>query len=417
MRILFTFENALPSTEADAEVFVATARYLAPLTTGSWLHVPLPRNSDLGAIRILAGMRVICAYAPIRFALLRHLCCGLGLVLRKEFRQADLVYTRNLWVAWVAMVFGQRVAFDHYRPWPDQIPPLQFWLYRLLCNRRLLVNICHSEYTMEKYLRLGVPAGKLRCVRNGFEPDRLHSPMTIAAAKHSIGVPVTQKTIVYTGRLNHKKGLDLVVAAASRLPEVLFILVGSYGHGPIEAMCSDIANILVVPWQTPYALAPYIFAADVLLIPPSTKPLAQFGSTVLPLKLFLYMASGRPILAGNTPDICEVLRHNENAFLCQPDRVDVLTASISALLRDTELARRLAAAALAESGGLTWSARVHTIAAILENRLQSDQTQSGQWGRAQSRTWLRQSWRWLAHLIRQRSWVMPPDLPLPVASP
>ena len=410
MRILFTFENALPSNEADAEVFVTTARYLARLTSRSWFHVPSPTIAGLETVKKLAGMQVIRACAPTRPAPLRHLCCGLTLVFRAAFWQADLIYTRNLWVAWIAMTFGQHVVFDHYRPWPDQIPPLQLWLYHLFSRRRMLINICHSEYTLEKYLRLGVPAGKLRCVRNGFEPDRLNAPLTVKAAKQQIGIAEDRKTVVYTGRLNHKKGLDLVIAAARQLPEILFVLVGSQGTGPIERLAQSVANIRIMPWQSPDALGCYIFAADVLLIPPSSKPLAQFGSTVLPLKLFLYMASGRPILAGNTQDITEVLRHNETAYLCSADCVDALVTGIQVLTRDDVLARQLAETAMIESGSFTWEKRVQKIMQLLNERLRAQPLQSGNWSRTQYLAWVRQSWRWFVHLVKRRSWVMPPHI-------
>ena len=55
---------------------------------------------------------------------------------------------------------------------------------------------------------------------------------------------------------------------------------------------------------------------------------------MLPLKLFFYMASGRPILAGETPDVMEVLKHGENAFLCRPDNVDALVAAIRTATSD-----------------------------------------------------------------------------------
>ena len=413
MKILFAFENPLPSAEADAEVFITTARYLAPLTSQSWLHVPVSDGAGRDSIGTLAGMPVIPAYAPIRPAALRHFCCGLTLIFRREFRQADLVYTRNLWVAWLAILFGQRVAFDHYRPWPDQIPPLRLWLYRLICNRRFLIKICHSDYTRRKYLELGIPEGKLRSIRNGFEPRRLQDALSIEAAKAAIGVAAGQKTVVYTGRVNHKKGLHLVVEAARKLPQLLFLLVGSRGEGPIEALARDVPNVRFIPWQPPGALRNYVFGADVLLIPPSWQPLAEFGSTVLPLKLFFYLASGRPILAGATPDVQEVLRHGENAFLCRPDCPDALVAGLGALTSDDALAARLAATALADSREFTWEARARKIAALVEERLHAVPPERGGWGRSQFRAWMRQSRRWLVHLIRTRSWILPPDALLP----
>ena len=409
MKILFTFENTLPSSEADAEVFMTTARYLAPLTSRSWLHLPAAHGASDVDVGTPSGMSIIQACAPVRPAVLRHFFCGLSLILRKEFHQADLVYTRNLWVAWLAVRFGQRVVFDHYRPWSDQIPPLQPWIRALICDDRFLINICHSDYTRRKYRELGIPEEKLRCIHNGFEPQRLQPYLSVEAAKAKIGISADSKTIVYTGRINHKKGLSLLVEAARRLPDYLFILVGSYGEGSIETMTSSISNIRIVPWQPPETLGQYIFAADVLLIPPSWRPLAEFGSTVLPLKLFFYMASGRPILAGDTPDVRELLRHGENAFLCRPDCPDSLTAGIRMLMSDRKLASRLADTALSDSSGLTWDARAHKIADAITERLQSAPLPCSVWSGIQIRSWLRQSRHWLVHLVVRRSWILPPN--------
>jgi glycosyltransferase involved in cell wall biosynthesis len=416
MKILFAFENCLPSNEADAEVFITTGKYLASLTSDSWLHVPLPLDADTGAIGTLAGMKVIRARAPLRPGLVRHFCCGVALVFRPEFREADLVYTRNLWVAWMAVLFGQQVAFDHYRPWPAQIPPLQWWIYRLMSRSRFLINICHSEFTRRDYLNLGIAKDKLRCVHNGYEPERVQPNVSIAAAKLALGISTDTSTVVYTGRLNHKKGLELVIEAARRLPNILFMLVGARGAGAVEAVARSLANIRVVDWQPAATLAQYISAADVLLIPPSWKPLATFGSTVLPLKLFLYMASGRAILAGDTPDIREVLRDRDNALLCRVDCVESLVMGLTVLTTDRALAARLAATALADSADYTWGARAHRIIEILHARLQARAVAPGHWSDLQRRRWLAQSWRWLVHLIRHRSWVLPAD-PILAAPP
>ena len=409
MNIFFTFENAMPSTEADAEVFMSTAGRLASLATVSWLHIPGSKNEARLATGASSMICVVRAYAPRRPALLRHLCCGLSMVFRKEFYRADLVYTRNLWVAWLALLFRQNVVFDHYRPWPAQIPPLRPWLKRLVCNPRFLVKICHSEYTKKRYLELGMPEAKLSCIRNGFDPQRLQPRLSIQSAKRKVGVDEARRTIVYTGRVNHRKGLELVVEAARSLPELQFIFVGSNGSSQIEALAKATPNILLISWQPAERLGDYIYAADVLLIPPSSKPLAEFGTTVLPLKLFLYLASGRPILAGATPDVRELLTHGKNAFLCQPDCVGSLISGLRTLTSDARLAERIASQALADSRDLTWDNRANKIIGVINERLQSPCVTCDPWSGAQVRTWLRQSVRWLIHLARTRSWVLPPD--------
>jgi glycosyltransferase involved in cell wall biosynthesis len=410
VKILFTFENPLPNPQADAEVFVATAKHLAALASKAWFHVPASGSANCAAASVMTGIPVIRAVAPLRPAVLRHFCCGLTLPFRRVFREADFVYTRNLWVTWMALLFGQRVVFDHYRPWPDQVPPLRRWIHAIFCNTRLLANISHSRYTLAKYLELGIPAEKLHCVHNGFDPQRLGDPMTVEVAKRQIGVDVGTKTVVYTGRINHKKGLELVLQAAHQLKDHLFILVGAGGDSTIEARATGLTNVQIVPWQESAGLARYIYAADLLLIPPSVKPLAEFGSTVVPLKLYLYMGSGRPILAGDTPDIREILEDGKNAMLCQPDSIDALVAGISALTRDASLARRLGERSLSDSCRYSWDERARKITAILLSRLEAAPVQCSAWNRAQNRQWLLQSRRWAAHLIRKRSWVLPPRL-------
>ncbi len=407
MKILFAFENPLPSPQADAEVFVTTARYLAPLATRAWLHLPVARPAD--ADTHPPGLAILPAWAPLRPAAFRHLCCGLTLVLRPAFRQADLIYTRNLWVAWMALLAGQRVVFDHYRPWPDQIPPLRRWLHHLMGRRRFLLNICHSDYTMSKYRALGIPAARLACVRNGHEPTRLRAPLPADAAKRALGLDPARTTVVYAGRLNHRKGLALALEAAAVLPDILFLLVGSAGDGPIERLAAAHPNVRIVGWQPPDRLAAYLFAADILLIPPSWKPLAEHGSTVLPLKLFLYMAAERPIVAGETPDVQELLTHGRNALLCRPDHAPALADAIRTLASDPALGTRLAATARADGAAQTWDARARRIAALIEQRLHAPPAPRSAWSPAQSRTWRRQSWRWLSHLLQTRSWVLPPE--------
>ena len=62
-----------------------------------------------------------------------------------------------------------------------------------------------------------------------------------------------------------------------------------------------------------------------------------------PLKLFEYMAAGRPIVASDLPSIREVLRDGVNALLVPPGDPVAMAAAIARLLGDRALAARLAA--------------------------------------------------------------------------
>ena len=111
------------------------------------------------------------------------------------------------------------------------------------------------------------------------------------------------------------------------------------------------------------------YAADVLLIPPSELPLERYKKTVLPLKVFLYLAAARPILAGDTPDIADVLQDGANACLVPPDDVSAAVETLARLRTDSDLAGRLSAGAAATSEGLSWDARAERIDRFVRERL------------------------------------------------
>jgi glycosyltransferase involved in cell wall biosynthesis len=146
------------------------------------------------------------------------------------------------------------------------------------------------------------------------------------------------------------------------------------GSRPAERLARRVAafrlgNVRLVERVPPASLAPYLYAADCLLIPPSMAPLHKHKRTVLPMKVFRYMAAGRPILGPKTPDVAEVLSDEHNALLVQADDVMSAAAGLRRLLGDDALQRRLAENALIESQRHSWARRAGRIIKFLRSRL------------------------------------------------
>ncbi len=282
-------------------------------------------------------------------------------------RGADLLYAR---IPAVAAIGGQApipFAADHYRPWPDVYPVVRPWLRHNVRQRDCLGLILHSRYAAEAYRRARLPDEKLLVAHNGYDPPG--EPPDKAAARRLLGLPADRAIALYAGRINAAKGLDTLLALADRRPEVLFVLVGSEGEGEIERVAAARPNVRVAPWAEPAALPAWLAAADVLLIPPSRAPLERFGTCVLPLKLYAYLAAGRPILAPVAPDTAELLQHGANAWLVPPDDPDTAAEGLDRLLGDATLACGLAGNALRLSEGLTWDRRGEKIEGFLRERL------------------------------------------------
>ena len=285
-----------------------------------------------------------------------------------EIGRADLLYSRIPAILGMGGRAPLPFAVDHYRPWPDDLPVIRPLLRRTADQENCLGIILHSAFAAGAYARAGVPAEKLLVAHNGAEPGRPGPPPDQASARAELRLDPDRFTAVYAGRMNAQKGLDQLLALADLRPEMLFLLVGSEGEGPVEAEARRRGNVRIVPWQAPAALPAWLHAADALLIPPSRAPLEQYRNCVLPLKLFAYLAAGRPILAPEAPDTAELLTDGENALLVPPGDPAAAAAALDRL-RDPALAARLGAAAYAQSGELTWDRRAEKIEAFLGARL------------------------------------------------
>jgi glycosyltransferase involved in cell wall biosynthesis len=286
-----------------------------------------------------------------------------------QTRGYDVFYSRMPVAFALGGVSPIPFAVEHYRPWPDRIPPMRPLIRRTARRDHCLGFILHSRFTADSFLRAGVPEEKLLVALNGAEPARMLPRLGKAEARARLGLPEGRTIAVYAGRVNGRKGLDQILLLARNRPAALFLLVGSAGEGEVERAAAALANVRIFPWQGPGALAAFLYAADILLIPPSRAPLERFGDCVLPMKTFSYLAAGRAILAPVAPDTAELLRDGENALLVPPDDPDAAAAALDRLAGDAALAERLGAhgAALAES--LSWDARARRILGFLEARL------------------------------------------------
>lgn len=179
--------------------------------------------------------------------------------------------------------------------------------------------------------------------------------------------------VVYAGNLFRWKGVFVLADAAAHLPanyQVEFIGGSIEAKQPFQAYVAEsnrsgkvVMRGYLPPQEIPRALA----AADVLVLPNSAMRdvSATFTS---PLKLFEYMASGRPIVASDVDAVRDILVHDRNALLVPPDDPWALAGAIQRVCEDPSLGARLAAQARRDVEGSTWDARAARIAQFVTER-------------------------------------------------
>jgi glycosyltransferase involved in cell wall biosynthesis len=374
MKIAYVFDRPLPARQTDSEQAMQTIAAFA--RRGATVRLILPSRGAPPSARELAAhnqvegdFEVCAAPTPFRdFELARKGWHALRAPALPVVADADVVYTRNFPTLFALARGRQLFAYETYRPWSDQFPVLAPAFRWAMASPYFIGAVLHSRFARDRYQALGVDERRLLVAHNGHDPARFAAPPSRDELRRALELPHDRPVVVYTGHVNLTKGLDTLLRMAKRLPAVTFVLVGSEGNGVIEGLARRTRNVTVVPWQPFSTVTRYLLAADILLQPPSRVPLRLVGNTVLPMKLFLYLAAGRPIIAPDLPDMREVLVHDHNALLVPTGDDDAAVGAVTRVLGDPALAERLSAAAKKTSEGLTWDARAERILSFLDAR-------------------------------------------------
>jgi glycosyltransferase involved in cell wall biosynthesis len=203
---------------------------------------------------------------------------------------------------------------------------------------------------------------------DGVDLDRFEPSLTAEAAQQQLGLE-PGPWIVYVGSLYAGRGLEKLFEAAVGLPARLLV-VGGRNEAEValwreRAQQAGLHNARFEGYQMPARVPLYLFAGDVLAMPNSTRTLTGSGDDITawmsPLKLYEYLAAGRPIVASNLPVLRSVLTHEHNALLAQPDEAAHLRLMIQQALADRALAQRLGQAARQTAQAHSWIARARSI--------------------------------------------------------
>ncbi len=208
-----------------------------------------------------------------------------------------------------------------------------------------------STRLREHLLRLGVPGDKVSVLFNGVDAERFRpDPVAAARVRARYGLEPRHRVVGFVGSLRRWHGVELLLAAVRRLaaeaPELRVLVVGD---GPLRpALEAAAAERVVFTGSVPRQEVPaHIAAMDIAAAP--YPRLCDFHFS--PLKLFEYMAVGRPVVASRYPDIAAVIEDERSGLLVEPGEVDELAAALLRLVRDPSLAARLGEEARRRAAG------------------------------------------------------------------
>jgi glycosyltransferase involved in cell wall biosynthesis len=218
-----------------------------------------------------------------------------------------------------------------------------------------------SSNAQQHLIQAGADPDRVRVVPNGVDPDRFAT-----AAPRRLGLEPDSFVIAFCGLFYRWHGVATLAEAFVRLrdsqPRARLLLIG---RGEEEArvrrilQAADAEGDCLLPGIVPPEDVPeYLAAADVVVSPHAD--LRNFIGS--PIKIFEYMASGRPIVASRLAQLAEILTDEQTALLVPPGDPIALAAALERLMTDPELGRRLGRRAQEEArASHSWDARMHAI--------------------------------------------------------
>jgi len=206
--------------------------------------------------------------------------------------------------------------------------------------------IAVSDAIKNHLVSRGVPEEKIKVIPNGVDENIFNPSLSGQDVRKKYGLG-KKHVIGFGGSLHQEwQGIDDLLKAARAISSiersVVFLIIGG-----TEAEIKKFQNIapenVLFTGQVEHKKMPaYLAAADILAAPyKKEKGLKDIGFYNSPIKLFEYMAMGKPVITSNIGQISEIIRHKQTGVLVEPGNDKDLTENILSLIEDDRLKREL----------------------------------------------------------------------------
>ena len=229
---------------------------------------------------------------------------------------------------------------------------------RYSCRLSDLVLLDTEAHVRHFHEDLGVRLDRLRWVPVGADAVYCRAALQqqnvgqIGNLPHSRGLSPLREgagpfRVVYFGQYIPLHGVNYIIEAAKILeedPDIRFELVGdgqTFGEAFSLAERLQVKNVAFHhTWLSPEELiAEHIVPADVCLGAFGDSPKAQ---RVVPIKVFVALALGKPVITGDSPAAREMLTHGTDAILCEMANPQALAQAVLLLKNNRPLREKIA---------------------------------------------------------------------------
>ncbi len=363
MKIIYLANIRLPTEKAHGAQIMKTCEALAKAGAEVELVVT-NRKSDAAEPFAYYGVEPVfkitrlpvldtVTWGPIGF-LLEAASFGVVSLLYLLMRRPEVVCSRDELPLWVVSLFFKQCV------WESHTGTYNFFAKRFLAKHKKTVVI--SQGLKDFYLSKGA-AAEMLVAHDAIDLAAFAQPILKEAARDRLVLPQDKTIVMYVGRLDGWKGTQTLFGAAMLLPPNFQVAVIGGEEAQVSELKEKYPSIMFLGAKPYRELADNQAAADILVLPNTAQDTisARFTS---PMKLFSYMAAGKPIVASDLPSIREVVDESMVTFFT-PDSAQSLAESIRTIYENNAPALQRAEKALKEVENYTWDARAQSIISFI----------------------------------------------------
>lgn len=377
MKLLFIANERIPSEKANSINIVKMCSSLASLGQEVTLVIPKRNNPiqenifDYYGVEKNFQIHSIDVPETMNFGkygfLWNQFIFSLKIFLNTKWKKKEyVVFTRDIYTSLFLHARGYMVFHDLHG-----FPEKSHWFWKYVL-RKMDGIVCTNEWKMKQcFEKYNIPREKMIVARNGFDPEMFVQKQE-RKTKVDFGLPFEKPVVLYTGHFYDWKGAHVLAEAAKELTELSVVLVGGSKEdvARFSSKFSGVKNLFFVSHLPQRDVAGYIALCDVLVLPNSVQsvdPRLSFYSKfdTSPIKMFEYMASGKPIVASDIPSVREVLDDSTAVFF-EPDNPQDLASKIQFAMKNFEKMDTLQKNAKEKSKEFTWRARSEKILQFIE---------------------------------------------------
>jgi glycosyltransferase involved in cell wall biosynthesis len=192
--------------------------------------------------------------------------------------------------------WARSVTYYAWDDWTASVPHRRWWSAYEEAFERLRATGRRVCAVTDAALRVIAPTGRGEVVPNGVDP----AEWEVLVAPPAWFAERPGPRLLYTGALESRVDVDQAAAVARAFPEGSLTLVGPLYEPERFAPLGELANVRIHPPVPRTEIPALIGAADACLIPHVRNALTEAMS---PLKLYEYLAGGRPVAAVDLPPI------------------------------------------------------------------------------------------------------------------